>query len=292
MKHETIGIETSATLVEIHLSVWSARRLDKEKSQEVISNAHAASRNAARVNKNLFAGRSELADIQAVASEARLMFYKWTLPWSDNGQRLLPARSFMDFTAEMSLIKGRFDTLVRDFVKIYPSLISAQAMALGDMFNADDFPTAQKIEQKFSFETAFIPVPRAGHFMVDIGHEALNDLRETLERDAAKRLDAAHEDLVGRLRECLERLTQRLKIEVSDGVEKAVVFRDSMVSTTMDLVHMTRQLNIKEDPAVYSACAALETAFHGVSADVLRTDFAKRESVRTTAEALLSQFQF
>ena len=49
------NIDTCAMLVEFNTSVWTARKLDRKVSDEVISTKNAASKNAARVNKHLLA---------------------------------------------------------------------------------------------------------------------------------------------------------------------------------------------------------------------------------------------
>ena len=54
------NIDTCALLVEFASSVWTARKLDKTATDEVVYNKRAASKDAARVNKHLLAGRNEL----------------------------------------------------------------------------------------------------------------------------------------------------------------------------------------------------------------------------------------
>ena len=57
------NLDTCAMLVEFNASVWTARKLDKGVTDEVVSNKNAGAKDSARVNKNLLAGRDELADI-------------------------------------------------------------------------------------------------------------------------------------------------------------------------------------------------------------------------------------
>jgi hypothetical protein len=65
------NIDTCALLVEFASSVWTARKLDKTATDEVVYNKRAASKDAARVNKHLLAGRNELELVQQHVTAAR-----------------------------------------------------------------------------------------------------------------------------------------------------------------------------------------------------------------------------
>ena len=103
------NIDTCALLVEFASSVWTARKLDKTATDEVVYNKRAASKDAARVNKHLLAGRNELELVQQHVTAARNYVYENTLPWSDSGIRLLPTAKFTEFNDRM----GKFE---EDFV--------------------------------------------------------------------------------------------------------------------------------------------------------------------------------
>ena len=148
MTQPRYNLDTCSMLVEFNASVWTARKLDKSTTDEVVQNKNAAAKDAARVNKHLLAGRTELDVIQQAVTRARQFVYDNTLPWSDAGLRLLPTTNFQKFAERMNAFDDEFEALVKAFVTIYPSLITAQAMALGDMFRRDDYPTANEIMTK------------------------------------------------------------------------------------------------------------------------------------------------
>jgi hypothetical protein len=58
------NIDTCSMLAEFNASVWTARKLDKSATEEIVSNKNAKAKDAARVNKHLLAGRPELDVIQ------------------------------------------------------------------------------------------------------------------------------------------------------------------------------------------------------------------------------------
>jgi hypothetical protein len=284
-------IDSCALLVETSISVWTARKLDRGVTDEVIANKHAKSKAAARVNKHLLSDRPELEKIQKHANAARTYLYTHTLPWSNSGLRLLPTAEFMKFNDRMLTFEDEFVTLVDEFVAVYPSLITAQAMALGDMFNRDDYPHPDVMRRKFSFATSYMPVPAAGDFRLDVGLEAQKELREQLERISDERVKGAVADIKGRLGEHLTRMSDRLTIDV-DANGKAVPrrFHASLIDGAYELCDLVRTLNIVMDVELEKARAGLEAALKEYTAEDLRESEAMRLSVKTGVDKVLEHF--
>ena len=286
------NLDTCAMLVEFNASVWTARKLDKSTTDEVVTNKNAAAKDAARVNKHLLAGRTELDVVQQMVNRARNYVYDHTLPWSDSGLRLLPTANFVSFTERMNQFEEEFAMLVSDFVNIYPTLITAQAMALGDMFKRDDYPTANEIMTKFAFRVGFLPVPTAGDFRVDIGNEAQAELKAKLEAMAEERVEAAMRDIRTRLKEHLKRMSDRLTTDYVQGEAKQRRFHDSLVDGALELCDLTKSLNVINDAALEQARKELESALLGVTPQELRKNEGIRQDTKKAVDAILNKFSF
>ncbi len=286
------NLDTCAMLVEFNASVWTARKLDKSTTDEVVTNKNAAAKDAARVNKHLLAGRTELDVVQQMVNRARNYVYDHTLPWSDSGLRLLPTANFVSFTERMNQFEEEFAMLVSDFVNIYPTLITAQAMALGDMFKRDDYPTANEIMTKFAFRVGFLPVPTAGDFRVDIGNEAQAELKAKLEAMAEERVEAAMRDIRTRLKEHLKRMSDRLTTDYVQGEAKQRRFHDSLVDGALELCDLTKALNVVGDPNLEAARKELEGALLGVTPQELRKNEGIRQDTKKAVDAILNKFSF
>jgi hypothetical protein len=286
------NIDTCALLVELNVSQWTARKLDRSTTDELVSNKHAQAKGAARVNKNLFAGRSELEVVGQHVTETRSFVYDNTLPWSDSGIRLLPSVKFMEFNAKLQQAEDKFYGLVTEFVTVYPSLITAQAMALGDMFNRNDYPNPNDIEHRFNFNVNYMPVPASGDFRVDIGNDAQEELRKKLSSLADERVDYAMKDIKGRLLEHLKRMSDRLSIDYVSGEAKPRKFHDSLLDGAHDLCDLASSLNIINDPQLDDARKALKKAIGGIDVKDLRKDVGARNDVKTQVDDILSKFNF
>jgi hypothetical protein len=286
------NIDTCAMLVEFNASQWTARKLDRSTSDEVVRDKNAGEKGAARVNKNLLAGRKELEIINQHVGFVRNYVYENTLPWSDTGIRLLPAPSFMLFDAKMTKHHNAFEDLVREFIDIYPTLITAQAMALGDMFKREEFPSPNELQHKFSFRLNYMPVPAAGDFRVDVGNAAQKELQEKLAKLADERVEFAMRDVKTRLKEHLDRMSDRLAVDAANGTIVTRKFHDSLLETAHDLCDMVKVLNLTNDQTLEEARKALYESINGVDVKELRNNLPVRKDVKASVDAIRSKFSF
>lgn len=286
------NLNSVSLLCEFNASVWTARKLDRKESAKVVENTGAKSAGAARVNKNLLAGRPELENIQTLVTEVRNYVYSNTLPWSDSGQRLLMTQRFPKFDARINDYHDKFNTMVDEFVALYPSLITAQAMALGDMFDRREFPTADEIRTKFGMSCEYLPVPASGDLRVDIGNTAQDELRTRLDAMADKRVERAmaeiNEKFIGHLKRMADRLTTDTDPKTGEPVGRR--FTETLVSGAFELCDLIQDYNITGDPLLALARKTLEEKLAGVTTVSLREDPIKREEVRATVSSILNRF--
>lgn len=281
-------------LMTTSVSVWTARKLDRGASDEVMDSKNAGSRGAARVNKNLMAGRTELEEIQQIAGAARTYVYANTAPWSDAGQRWIPTARLLKVDKRMQEFKQQFDEKVSSFCDAYSTLITAQAMALGAMFNRAEYPSTADVHRKFSFSYDFEPLPSTKDFRVAIPKDAQEDLRARLEGAMNRRMDNALGDIRKQLGDHLKRMAERL-VSVKDdktGEMKQQRFHDTLVTSAYDLCDLIKDFNVTGDKDLSDMRAKLECVLGGATADTLRNDYAKREEVLVEVKEMLDAWTF
>lgn len=264
----------NAAIVELNVSTWTARKLDKNASKEVKVSKGAYSDDAARVNKNLLAGMNNLKRVTDFVALTRNDFYRLTLPWSDSGQRLVPMMQFFELKQWINDREATFNQLVAEFLRDYPTLISAQAFQLGALFDRNEFPDVEEIATKFRFKVGFLPLPSTGDFRVDAPNEVVADMQKEYEAMYNERITQVNQELWTRLHETLKHMSDRLGY---DPTGKAKIFRDSMVDNAVELCDMLKRLNVTNDPKLEKARAGLESALLGVDATEIRADGARDE---------------
>ena len=218
-----IDITTAAMLGSLNISVWEARIQDKTTRDEVLGSKGAKSKKAASVSKNLFSECPELEAIKSLRGEARIWFNSRTLPWDDNGARLITTRQYLDVTAKAAEYEAKFNTLVQAFLSTYGTAISKQAFEMGALFDRSEYPLADEVRAKFRFGLSLSPLPSSGDFRVDIGHEAQRHLAEQYERATTERVQAAVQDTWNRVRDQVSWVRERMEAVLSydpDRVEE------------------------------------------------------------------------
>jgi hypothetical protein len=284
----TVSLASSAMLVEVTISCWSAKKIAKKESEE-LTNAKAASKRAAQVQKNLLADDPRLTSINKLAAEIRNWLASSTVPWSDSGARLISTAQFLDFKRKLDDKKIEFDRMVADFVTMYPTLISAQAFKLGAMFDRSEFPSDHEVAGKFGIRYAFTPVPEVGDFRVDIADDIARELREQYEAEYARRVDAVNREHWARLKSVLDKMADRLG---ADGDGKNKVFRDTLVENALEVCDLLRETNVTNDTELESARKAVERTLLGVSPEELRKNDAIRSDVKSQVEDILGKFNW
>lgn len=276
----------SALIVNLSLSVWTGRKLDKRVSEEV-DQAKSTKTRAGNYHKNLLAGSGKLEEITKVANAVRTWHYTVTQPWGDNGDRVLNMASFMDYKSRLAEYETQFATSVNMFLNEYDTLVAAAAFQLGDLFNREDYPTREHIIDKFGFRYAFTPLPMAGDFRIDIGEEGLREMQEHYEGVLSTRLNDAMRDAWDRLHDVLARMSERLADD-DDGKRK--IFRDSLVENAIEVCGLLRHFNITGDTRLEAMRMQLEDAMRGIDAASLRESDMLREQTKRKVDSMLEKF--
>lgn len=276
-------IQNSSMLVDLNISMWTGRKMDKKVSEEIDASKGTHAR-AGNYHKKLLAGTQKLEDIQKLVSRIRLWHYEQTLPWSDGGSRLLPMANFFDYKATLGDYEMQFNQMVDEFLQEYPTLVSAAAFQLGDLFSSEDYPEPQNLIHKFRFKSVFLPVPSAGDFRVEVGEAYKAELEEQYQNFYNTKLNEAMQDAWDRLHDVLSKLSDKLA-----GEEKQL-FRDSLVGNAVELCDLLTKLNVTGDGKLEQCRKKLESALLHVEAKDLREDTDLRLDVKSKVDDILSMF--
>ncbi len=279
-------ISSSAMLVDLSLSVWTGRKLDKSVSAEVDVSKNTKGR-AGNYHKNLLAGSTSLAEIGKLSSTIRNWSYSQTSPWSDAGTRLLPSTLFFDYKAKLAEYEKMFSDKVTEFLGEYDTLVTKAAFQLGDLFNREDYPVVEKIQSKFGLHYTFSPVPEAGDFRVDIGNAGMSELREQYQSAYKSRIEASMKDVWERLHDALSKMSERFDYDGS-GTKK--IFRDSLVENAQELVGLLKHLNITGDMQMETMRQQLGGRIGGFTADEFREDDHLRMTTKKAVDEMLKKF--
>lgn len=270
----------AAILTTLSISQWSGRKLDKEVSYEVTRQHNADSR-AGRWSKSLLPGDTILSEIGRISREIREEQNRYTLPWRDDGWRLLPSAQYLDHAARVRGWRTRWDTAVSEFAAAYPASREAARAALNGMYQAADYP--ENIIDYFALEVRYQPVPDAEDFRLHIPESELAALKAEAQASVEAAMVRAQADLKERIREALSHIQERL-------TSPKAIFRDSLIENARDLAALVPRLLIEPDPSITALAAGL-AEIAKADPDTLRHSNRARQEAAAEAGRLLADMQ-
>lgn len=275
----THALTQKAMIANLSIGLWAGYRLDKEASRKVTQDA-GANADAARVNKHLMP-KEALAPIVTAANVVRTHFYSNTLPWKDNGDRILTRKLYEAFITEHERLKRLFDEAVTTFLdETYPSAIEKAEFRMGTMFQRDDYPAAWELRRKFYIELGIDAVATAGDFRVEIDQAHVDRIKAQMESAAEARLQTATADVWRRMAETVGYFRERM-------ADPKAVFRDSTVTNITEMLDLVPGLNVLDDPNIEAVRKSIAEALGGIDAKSIRKDPAFREELAGEAGKIM-----
>lgn len=282
-----VDLSERAMLVQVTICKWGAERHDRSASEEV-EQKHQMQRGAGRYSKHLIA-KHRLSDVNAKAGLIRSTHYFNTLPWRDDGYRILPAMNYQFYMDKMGEVMAGFEQAKADFLRSYPLFMDEAQSALGTLFNAEDYPTVLEVEAKFSADISVMPLPDAGDFRVNLSAEETAWVQQDIQRRVDGAVQEAVRDVWGRCRDAVSRMVERLNAyKVIDGKTEGV-FRDTLVTNVRELAEVLPQLNITGDPELDRLANDMRTKLSQYDAQLLRENDTIRNKVASDAEEILNR---
>lgn len=287
-----MSISSSAVLASLNISVWPASKLDRDVTDQVTANAN-ANANAGKFMKDLFAGTSLRKDIEKYAAHCRVRHLKFTLPWADKGDRLLPTSMFMDYKKFINEAEFKFDQLCTNFFTAYPTLLADAPVNLGKMYKAEEYPDLDEVKRRFGFRYVFTPLPEAGDFRLDVSNAEMEELKQKYASDYDLRLADAMREPWNRLHKLLSDMSAKLADDDNDKDGKSNKrYHETLVTNATDLCSLLTKLNVTNDPKLEEARRQLEVTMLGADIEAIKESPAIRESMKSKVDSILDKFNW
>lgn len=265
------NLSSSAILIDFSVSQWTGRKLDKRASEEVeVSNS--ASLGVANVHKRIMGKCPELDAIHKFVGNLRNSHYSMTLPWSDQGLRIVTTMGLEKYTKAMTERQQQFEKLVDKFIQVYATRINEAETTLGNLFVSDDYPSLEMMQSKFGWRLNFIPIQESGDFRVDIGNWQAEILKEQYTKYYDTQYTNAMNDLWDRLYKPLARMSERLDYPEDADKDTKKVFTKTLVSNVTEVLDLLKAFNVNDDRDMEMAHKKLRHALNGITPEALRED--------------------
>ena len=273
-----MSITNECMIVNLRIGAWMGHRLDKDASRKVTEDANAAA-DTARVNKHIIP-KEALKHVVTASGAVRAHFYEQTLPWKDNGDRLLTRKRYLPFTMEHSRLSSVFTDAVTAFLETaYPVAKEQAAFRMGELFKDADYPTLDALRRKFYVEMDIDAISDVSDFRVAIDDAAA--VKQQMAEVMTVRLNRAMCDVWTRVAVSLQHFADKM------GTDD--VFRDSTVKNLTEIVALLPDLNVTDDPHLEQVRQDILTHLDGIDAKTLRTNPTVRAVAATEATRIVDQ---
>lgn len=271
-------LRSRAMLVTLNISVWNPKKKDNIATLETLIK-HGASREAGAFVKNLLP-EGAIDRVKKAEGVLRAIFYKHTLPWRDDGIRILPSAAWEDFSNEERQARREFDEAVGEFLVNYDAHRNNARIALNGLFSESDYPPVEVVRGKFAVRTSWFPLPDSSDFRVDLPEEVRQQLASEIDSGVSESLKVASDALYNRLGDALGRVVERL----DDGDK---VFRNTLITNLRELCVQIPKLNVMGDETILRLVGEAEKIAR-LEPDQIRADDTVRKTAHKTAGDILA----
>lgn len=247
------SLKEKVMIVNLTISQWGARKYDKTATKEVEDNHQA--KEAGRFNKVLMSSET-LTKIGKAGSKIRLFHYENTLPWGDNGDRILPTEKYFQYVTELGMMKLEFNTLCDQFIDEYIEEKERSKERLNSLYKEADYPQPESIRKKFDIGISFMPIAEGNDLRVNMSEEVIDSIKSQITKELEKRIETATGEMLARLKEAVQHMAETL-------VDYKKIFRDSLVGNIQSLVENLPLMNFNNDQRIVDAvkyCEVLGSA--------------------------------
>lgn len=278
---------------QIRGSSFGRTKSDKDAGQDV-ANANRADVESVRVVKTLV-DKKYTETIHKIASEAYITHRTMTLPWQDDGVRLLPTGIYFEYMQKMRRYNEDYQRAVADLHANYENAKLDAVIRLGSLYRDDDYKDAGSLFCKhpdtgdylhFSIVAKPRPISDGSDIRVSLNADEIKAMQDQIAADNQAAITEAVSDMWGRLKEAIENLRDRLTA-YDNGDIKAV--RESWVTNVREVAKLLPKLNFTGDHELDRLCSVAEQYLGSLNRDQLKVSANARATVRNAADELLSK---
>jgi len=162
----------TSLLVNLTIHKWDGRKFDRGET-DALNDRHGIDikKRAARVNKYVI-DPDYIKPVTNLVQRIRNWHADMTVAWLDDGSRLLPATSYMQYMSELGNHKSDFDAAVDDLINNYDNMLRDSQAFLKTMFDPNAIPSRQSLRNKFSFTEVISPVPNTDFRCIAISDQS------------------------------------------------------------------------------------------------------------------------
>ena len=273
-----------AMLVNLKIGTWDGFAYSKEATIDGFG-----STDLGRSNKALLKHSGQFKKTKAAFGAVRSYVNTNTVPWKDNGVRLLPSTQYLEFTQGLAQVKALAEHELVTLANIYDTEIQndkfrfdSEAIKSGktSLFNYMDYPA--DIAAKFYIKCGFEPIPSSKDFRVTLSDADMKDLDDAVLEAQSAVTNHLLEEMAKPMRQLAEHLAKPV-----DDIKR---FHESVVTNVHDTALRLQKLNINDDPNIAKIIKEVKDELRVYTAypETLKENQSARDEARAKLNAMMA----
>ena len=276
----------------IELKGLLGERQDKD-AREQMATTYQSVEDQCKASKYLINQKvKSVRNVRTSAQSLRECVYRYTFPWIGSDLNLLPVKVYDSFKKDYDQRLAKHQSAIEDYISDYPSLVAQARLpaphGLGNLFDADQYPSSDKISRLFHHSLEYMPLPDSGNFVADIAQDAAMEAKASIERKIQEVVVHSFNNIVQRSERLVVLLVDKLS-EYRPG-QKQGCFRDSLIDNITDLADLIRKLNYTDDIVIDQIAIQLDRLTRNTPEE-LRNSGLTRADIKSDGEALLAKLE-
>jgi hypothetical protein len=279
-----IDLASRMMLVNVSISVWEGRKLDKRITRKTIADNHVNDEKGLRVNK-LLIDSDAFKEVQATSSEVRDFVKTNTLPWYDKGYRALLRQRYQAFVEKFHIKEQNWWAAVDHFVRVkYPAEVAKASFRLVDAFVESDYPGVNELRDRFKLTLDIAPIAGADDFRVKLDEATVTDIQDKIRAATEQRVHDAMVDVWERV----EKAVQHFAARTGPDIER---FHATTVTNMVELVDLLPALNLTNDPKLKEMATKLRSTLCTYDPKDLKKDLSVRKAANQDAAKIMEDME-
>jgi hypothetical protein len=216
-------------------------------------------------------------------SQCRAYWKELTVPFPQDGVRLVRLDALEAFNKDMSRFRQQLDQAAAALDEVYYSLREDARHRLGDLFDSNDYPMSLSGAFEINWEYPSIDPPE---YLRDVNKRIWEEQRNLANAKLTEAVALAEEAFVAEFTELLGKLVERLS---PNELGESKTFRDSTVDNLKSFFDKFNFLSVKSNEDLERLVDKAKDVLEGKDADTLRTNGYVREVVKRDLAAVSEQ---
>jgi hypothetical protein len=226
-------------------------------------------------------------DIMLARSQARAIWLKDSLPWLDNGMRLVPVPKYLKMKDRLTAKGAEFEDAVQAAVDRYEEIRAKMETRVGKLAGEANLPTKEQFARKFRYS---VRTSAVGSDVRIEGLAATEVAKIEADNEAliTEQLQASQRDVLARVIERLESIIEKLN-EVDDPKAKGKHFKDSLIGNVKKVCDEMQSLNILGSAKLAERLDRTGQVFDMIDPEKLRESKENRQTAIKAAQKTISE---